>query len=256
MTQREALLRAVLVNPADDLPRMVYADWLEERGQPERADFIRVQIELERREWRYDPEVGHTCDLDGCEICSDGHDYKRLKKRERKGFKKNRYDLFESPFADDPGSYIVWQHGDPLIEWDWSRGFVSEVRLHSAMWARFGSLLVSNHPVQVVALTDLIPKHYHRVSFEVWGWRSTNVGRPFDIPHPVWSMMAEMFPSIVFGAWRDFTSEGEAFLALSLSALNVERRKLGLPLLTVATSPSDYPQADFRPLMPADGVPT
>lgn len=43
-----ALLAAVLANPADDLPRLVMADWLEENGQPERAAWIRIQCELER----------------------------------------------------------------------------------------------------------------------------------------------------------------------------------------------------------------
>jgi uncharacterized protein (TIGR02996 family) len=40
------LLRAVLADPADDDTRMVAADWLEEHGDPARAEFIRVQVEL------------------------------------------------------------------------------------------------------------------------------------------------------------------------------------------------------------------
>ena len=46
MTTSESLLAAVLSNPADDLPRLVYADYLEENGEPERAEFIRVQVEM------------------------------------------------------------------------------------------------------------------------------------------------------------------------------------------------------------------
>lgn len=46
MGEREALLRAVCENPDDDLTRLVFADWLEEHGEPERAQFIRVQCEL------------------------------------------------------------------------------------------------------------------------------------------------------------------------------------------------------------------
>lgn len=44
MTTSDALLAAVLANPADDLPRLVYADWLDENGQPERAEFIRHAV--------------------------------------------------------------------------------------------------------------------------------------------------------------------------------------------------------------------
>src|SRR5579884_4103642 len=45
MTRENAFLQAILENPADDTARLVYADWLEERGDP-RGEFIRVQCEL------------------------------------------------------------------------------------------------------------------------------------------------------------------------------------------------------------------
>jgi uncharacterized protein (TIGR02996 family) len=41
-------LRAILAEPDDDAHRLVYADWLDENGQPERAEFIRLQIERAR----------------------------------------------------------------------------------------------------------------------------------------------------------------------------------------------------------------
>ena len=37
----EPFLRAICENPADDAPRLVYADWLDENGDPDRAEFIR-----------------------------------------------------------------------------------------------------------------------------------------------------------------------------------------------------------------------
>jgi uncharacterized protein (TIGR02996 family) len=45
---RAAFLAAIRDNPEDDLPRLIYADWLEEHGEPARAGFIRVQCELAR----------------------------------------------------------------------------------------------------------------------------------------------------------------------------------------------------------------
>jgi uncharacterized protein (TIGR02996 family) len=41
----EALFRAICEHPAEDTPRLVYADWLDENGRPERAEFIRLQCE-------------------------------------------------------------------------------------------------------------------------------------------------------------------------------------------------------------------
>jgi len=42
----EKLLAAVCANPDDDAPRLAYADYLEGHGEPERAEFIRIQVEL------------------------------------------------------------------------------------------------------------------------------------------------------------------------------------------------------------------
>jgi uncharacterized protein (TIGR02996 family) len=41
----EAFVRAVIADPDSDEPRLVFADWLEERGDP-RGEFIRVEIQL------------------------------------------------------------------------------------------------------------------------------------------------------------------------------------------------------------------
>jgi uncharacterized protein (TIGR02996 family) len=41
----DALFRALCESPNDDTPRLVYADWLEESGDPDRAEFIRLQCE-------------------------------------------------------------------------------------------------------------------------------------------------------------------------------------------------------------------
>jgi uncharacterized protein (TIGR02996 family) len=46
MNHHEAFLRAVIDEPDDDTPRLVYADWLDEHDDPARAEFIRVQCSL------------------------------------------------------------------------------------------------------------------------------------------------------------------------------------------------------------------
>ncbi len=48
MTDGDALRRAVLADPDDDTPRLVYADWLDENDQPDRAAFVRAQVEAVR----------------------------------------------------------------------------------------------------------------------------------------------------------------------------------------------------------------
>ncbi len=45
MTDGQALRREVVRNPDDDTLRLIYADWLDENGRPERAALIRAQVE-------------------------------------------------------------------------------------------------------------------------------------------------------------------------------------------------------------------
>ena len=52
MTDHDALLRAICDHPDDDTPRLIFADFLEENGEGDRAAFIRAQVELGRTpEW-------------------------------------------------------------------------------------------------------------------------------------------------------------------------------------------------------------
>jgi uncharacterized protein (TIGR02996 family) len=41
----DALLAEILANPDDDTPRLIFADWLEEHGDSDRATFIRLQVQ-------------------------------------------------------------------------------------------------------------------------------------------------------------------------------------------------------------------
>lgn len=47
MNDGNALLRAIIGHANDDTPRLVYADWLEENGRAEEAEFIRLECRLE-----------------------------------------------------------------------------------------------------------------------------------------------------------------------------------------------------------------
>src|SRR5262245_19082210 len=49
MSDEAGLLRAILDHPNDDIHRLVFADWLEENGDPRRAHFIRSQLELAKK---------------------------------------------------------------------------------------------------------------------------------------------------------------------------------------------------------------
>src|SRR6516164_216630 len=72
MNRGDAFYEAILDNPDDDAVRLVYADWLQEQGDP-RSEFIRVQCDLAKlppddpratplkfREWQLLEKHGRT----------------------------------------------------------------------------------------------------------------------------------------------------------------------------------------------------
>jgi uncharacterized protein (TIGR02996 family) len=50
----KSFLAAIAAEPDSDLPRLVYADWLEENGKAERAELIRLSCRLDPDRERYD----------------------------------------------------------------------------------------------------------------------------------------------------------------------------------------------------------
>jgi uncharacterized protein (TIGR02996 family) len=53
MGDADGFLRSIATVPGDDVPRLVFADWLDEQGESARAEFIRLQCE-EARLIRFD----------------------------------------------------------------------------------------------------------------------------------------------------------------------------------------------------------
>ena len=133
MTDEAAFLAAVRAAPDDDLPRLVYADWLDEHGEADRAEFIRVQCEL----------AGLACEVPG--YCSDGF-----------GKCGSCYRL------DDlrrHAGVLYGEHGDAWhpadgMEWTWRRGFVEVVRCTADRWVRHADAVLARHPVRRVMFSE------------------------------------------------------------------------------------------------------
>jgi uncharacterized protein (TIGR02996 family) len=57
VNQEQAFLQDIIAHPDDDAPRLIFADWIEENGDPERAEFIRLQCQLARLD---ETDPGHA----------------------------------------------------------------------------------------------------------------------------------------------------------------------------------------------------
>jgi uncharacterized protein (TIGR02996 family) len=158
MTDRAALLAAVLAAPDDDAPRLIYADWLTENGQPERGELIRVQRELARLgdNW-IDFAVGpHAADYPEFE---DERDWlavtDRLAGRERELLQRhdNEWKIW-CPYTARGGidGREIECHHSPAGQ-VFRRGFVETVEMDADGWLLVGDAILAAHPATEVRLT-------------------------------------------------------------------------------------------------------
>ena len=146
MSERDAMLAAIIANPADDLPRLVYADWLDENGESERAEFIRIQIMLSR---------GVVAACSKCGKChSDYASFTKQCRGDLCSLKRLEYMVSRR--------HIVWEwHGPGVTAHaclvgsnDWKRGFVYRIIGSLGDLLSHGPAIVAVNPVEVVSVTE------------------------------------------------------------------------------------------------------
>lgn len=177
-------LLAVILDPASDSDhaRLVYADRCDELGLGERAEFIRVQVELAKyqptvvdyclfpRKVRQgpprNPNVLHVIEIDladyePCGFCPPCD----LRRRERELLGPRWGDWLGPAVADGavclnlnpfgPGETNGW------LGVSYGRGFVESVVCTAADWERHADAILAAHPVREVRLTT--------IGLPVWG---------------------------------------------------------------------------------------
>lgn len=157
--QGQALLAAILDNPADDLRRLVYADWLEEEGQTERAEFIRMQVKLARSDAYIERQGGI---VGAAAVQAD-----RLRREIERQVDQGELPWLVPEWATEDGwdwsgngSSLLIDTGWPRkfgrgpITLTWERGFIREVQAPLAWWLEHGSALVAEHPIERVEITN------------------------------------------------------------------------------------------------------
>jgi uncharacterized protein (TIGR02996 family) len=205
MRDDEAFLRAVIEQPDDDLPRLVYADWLDEHGEPERAEFIRVQCELAR-------------------LPLDGPRAGKLRNREQALLGGNRWRQWAgslAAFAD---------------EFHYRRGFVEGLTLGAAAFLRHTAAILAAAPLSHVRLTDAweeIDKlaaspHLERIRrLSLWGnhLRDEDVSRLAESPHLAYLEWLDLGWNLIGPAGAEALAQSPHFL--SLSFLDLSSNELG-----------------------------
>lgn len=190
MTEHESFLQAIIANPADDAPRLIYADWLEEHGNSNRAEFIRIQCELaamKPRGCQHMKRIGHFLNspviMSGtecgkCQWCL-------LTEREQALYRYQPGPLrymqlcFDLSRLGSRAVDMTFTESGPCIaglkfsesanmassvECVFRRGFIAEVTLGCQDWLAHGPQLVKMTPLEKVTLSD---KHASALSENV-----------------------------------------------------------------------------------------
>lgn len=97
MATHETLLQAIVDAPDDDAPRFAYADAVEKSGDPDRAEFIRLQCALDKMQ----PQASQRLALEA---------------REKELLEQHGWDWAE-------------EFGTRVSEWVYRRGFIERVQM-------------------------------------------------------------------------------------------------------------------------------
>ena len=240
MTTREALLAAVLADPDDDTVRLAFADFLGENGEEERAEFIRVQVELARL-----PGCGHKDDAQWCTRCSEDSPHITLRCRERDLWnaipsktQTNGY-LWTQPCGDLFGEHLQ-SVNDPTaigifsesVLWSCRRGFVHAITCTHDDFLRHAEAVFRAHPVTGVTLTDAEPAEQGNGN---WVWREWYEDtRDADELHE--DLFTAMCGDSALSPWY-FHSREDAISALVRGCVSLGRKRAGVVVKMPVPSP-------------------
>ena len=272
MNTGDMLLRAILCDPGDDTARLAFADYLEENGEADRAELVRVQVELSappkpRAEVEREAVANFTARMSRLErgdpnlrnlVAIPKHRAWAEHLRAVEGRITRSRQLCVRVGLDSPmEGWEVWPTPFlPAQERMWAgcrgpatahrRGFVDEVRLPAAAFTEgFARELFSRHPVTRVVLTDREPDPYTRrndpdrvVSFDWWDWDDDG-DEPDRLPSPLFRVMCELFPQHHphLDEWCEFPTRAAAVDALSATCVNWGRSLAELPLAPAGSQP-------------------
>lgn len=207
----DALLEDILEHPGDNTPRLVYADWLDDNGDPERAGFIRLQIRM------------------AAGAASDDDTFAELGLLEAHGGR------WAAPLAEVfglVGRSLYGYGGGFGVSWEWRRGFVTKIALTLADFEAHAAAIFSAHPVEEVVLTDrkpypaelLITVHDNSARYPGWYLlRGGDNDRPRSVPEHLfrWLNPARRYTS----NWADYYSTADALADLSRACVAHGREK-------------------------------
>jgi uncharacterized protein (TIGR02996 family) len=200
----KALVAEIASRPDDDLPRLVAADWIEERGDGQRAAFIRTQVEL--RDYKaLGCFSGERCRSEGDEQQRDPHcahcrENRRHELRLIRSFPPewatrvaavcgSGFEASERMWFDAQYLVSLYHDDDHFADLYFRRGFVEKVSARSDLWPAIGPYLVERQPIQTGEFIGREPSN--SLTLE-------RGGESFWVKHPLIGFQHDESPSLPF----------------------------------------------------------
>lgn len=206
-TPQAAFLQAICESPHDDGPRLMYADWLEERGeQLERAEFIRVQCAIAT----LDAELmsDEDCEQPDCSGCVER---RPLQKRERELLASDSHygvsnrarwlgDICNTIIPDEQRGRISNESLAELLarlpiianisSCNFRRGFVERVVCTMQCWLDHGPALVQATPLLEVQIVGMRPFVFYPEPPESVGWFLDTDLDNYSVPPAIYAKLS------------------------------------------------------------------
>lgn len=220
MSQRDDLMRGICEEPADDLRRLIFADWCEENGETDLAEFIRLSLTVKREEIK------------------PLHWYDLLRKRPRFSGLDN-CTRWASPLS--PLHIHQWTAAHTWF----SRGFVVTAKCSYSRWMEFGHQVIERLPIEEVVLEDKRPFAMPMADSDgdEYGWEvDSSVTDQRKIPPALVGCFrgVSRFVDRTIGGYARtfvvFASRYEAQFEMAVACLRFARSKAGLPDMIIVTS--------------------
>jgi uncharacterized protein (TIGR02996 family) len=201
-------IAAIRADPDNDALRLQMADWFDERGESDRGEFVRVQVELAKHLSCPKEAANHRCGIsamtrkikDGeltnlafpgvcprCDWIRFGQDLRRRERELLCSFGENSN---WTNYAIWAGELVLGIDASVLVEdgWIFRRGFVEVLRLTAADWLTHADAILREPLVREVTLTTWpaiqcrMEEGFCRIApTENGPWREVQGYRGFDV---------------------------------------------------------------------------
>lgn len=257
MTEHDSLWGGIVAAPDDDLPRLVYADWLDEHGMETEAAYIRLVTR--RPELLGGPGLGIAPDSEASEILkAGGHSWMAnatgrlvaltgqqwerwgVAHRLRMHFHRQAY---EAPFViNELAEGSPFRVVELATDMYWTAVFPDHAEGHYEMLRKMLPYWCKFLPIRTVTLTDKVPENTTLYGLPRYYWLNERHVGTGDVDRDT-TVAAVIYPLLDGGTVdtmreRYYPSAGAARSALGRALLTYARRLAGVGQAAAAPAPA------------------